>query len=182
MATDRRKRIPIEERREQILEAALEEFGHKGLHGGTTVTIAKQVGISHPNLFRIYPTKHELFIATLERVFDMVEREMLTAGERSPDTPLQAMSDAWGGLMERREVMFMLLQGYAASGDSTIRDIMHGWTRGVFERIEVLPGVGADLAHDFFAAGLLYMSAAALDLPARADQDPWAAKFLDSGS
>src|SRR5690625_480801 len=103
MATDRRKRIPIEERREQILEAALEEFGHKGLHGGTTVTIAKQVGISHPNRFRIYPTKHELVIATLERVFDMVEREMLTAGERSPDTPLQAMSDAWGGLMERRE-------------------------------------------------------------------------------
>ncbi len=182
MAVDRRRRIPIEERREQIIEAALEEFGHKGLHGGSTVSIAKRVGISHPNLFRIYPTKHELFVAVLERVFATIEREMLAAGERSAEAPLQAMSDAWGGLMERREIMFMLLQGYAASGDPAIRDIMDGWTRGVFERIEALPGVGEDVAHDFFAAGMLYMAAAALDLPARAGKDAWAARFLESGS
>ena len=182
MALDQWKRIPIEERREQILEAALEEFGHKGLHGGSTVAIAKRVGISHPNLFRIYPTKHELFVAVLGRVFATIEREMLVAGERFEEAPLQAMSDAWGGLMERREVMFMVLQGYAASGDPAIRDIMHDWTRGVFERIAALPGVGEDIAHDFFAAGMLYMAAAALDLPARAGEDPWAARFLDSGS
>lgn len=182
MANERRKRVPIEQRREQILEAALEEFGHKGLHGGSTVAIAKAIGVSHPNLFRIYPTKHELFVAVLQRVFALIEREMLAAGERSEGEPLQAMSDAWGGLMERREIMFMLLQGYAASGDPVIRDIMHDWTRDVFERIEALPGVGEDIAHDFFAAGMLYMSATAIDLPARAADDPWAARFLASGS
>lgn len=177
-----RKRVPVAERREQILEAALSEFSQKGLHGGSTVTIAKEVGISHPNLFRIFPTKHELFVAVLERVFSVIEHTMLAAGERESQAPLQAMSDAWGELMERREIMFMLLQGYAASDNAAIRDLMEGWTRDVFERIGALPEVGDDISHDFFAAGTLYMVAAAIDLPARAESDSWARRFLDSGS
>lgn len=178
----RRPRVSIEERREQILEAALKEFSHKGLHGGSTVTIAKEVGISHPNLFRVFPTKRELFIAVLESTFATVDREMLAAGERAEARPLHAMSDAWGALMERRELMLILLQGYAASEDDEIREVMHRWTREVFERMEALPGVGADNAHDFFAAGMLYMAAASMDLPAKAQHDDWARRFLESGS
>lgn len=177
-----RKRVPIAERREQILDAALIEFSQKGLHGGTTVSIAKEVGISHPNLFRVFPTKHELFVAVLERVFAAIEVTMLAAGERESRAPLQAMSDAWGELMARREIMFMLLQGYAASDDDAIRGLMQGWTRDVFERVAALPEVGDDISHDFFAAGTLYMVAAAMDLPTRAGSDEWARRFLDSGS
>src|SRR5690606_17118604 len=161
--TARRPRVSIEERREQILEVALKEFSHKGLHGGSTVTIAKEAGISHPNLFRVFPTKRELFVAVLEATFAAVDREMLTAGEASTEHPLQVMSDAWGVLMERRELMLILLQGYAASEDAAIRDVMHRWTREVFERMEAIPNVGTDKAHDFFAAGMLYMVAASMD-------------------
>lgn len=178
----RRTRVPIEERREQILEAALNEFSRKGLHGGSTVAIAAEVGISQPNIFRIYPTKRELFVAVLQRVFARIEVRMLAAGERDAERPLQTMSDAWGALMDEREIMFMVLQGYAASDDDVVRGLMEEWTREVFERMEALPGVGTDDAHDFFAAGMLYMVAAALDLPGRASDDAWAARFLESGS
>lgn len=182
MATQRpTHRVPMEERREQILEAALHEFSHKGLHGGSTMNIAREVGISQPNIFRIFSTKHELFVAVLQRVFQKIEMTMLAAGESASGEPLYAMSDAWGELMEERENMFMLLQGYAASDDAIIRDLMQDWTREVFERMEALPGVGEDASHDFFAAGMLYMVATAMDLPARAEQDPWAARFLASG-
>src|SRR5690554_1755284 len=116
----RRARVPIEERREQILEAALKEFSRKGLHGGSTVAIAAEVGVSQPNIFRIYPTKRELFVAVLQRVFARIEVRMLAAGESDAERPLQTMSDAWGGLMLEREIMFMLLQGYAASDDEVI--------------------------------------------------------------
>src|SRR5699024_10617897 len=128
-----RKRVPIAERREQILDAALVEFSQKGLHGGTTVSIAKAEGISPPNLLRVFPTRHELFVAVLERVFAAIEVTMLAAGERESRAPLQAMSDAWGELMARREIMSMLLQGYAASDDDAIRGLMQGWTRDVVE-------------------------------------------------
>src|SRR5438552_9612484 len=55
------------ERREEILEAALVEFAARGLDGGSTETIAKAVGISQPYVFRLFGTKKELFIATIER-------------------------------------------------------------------------------------------------------------------
>ena len=182
MATGRRPRVSIERRREQILEAALKEFSHKGLHGGSTVTIAKDVEFPHPNLFRVFSTKKGLFIAVLERTFATIEREMLVRGEEAESDQLWAMADGWGVLMENREVMLILLQGYAACEDPDIRDLMHGWTRDGVERAEALPGVGADLAHDFFAAGMLYLVAASMDLPARAEGDAWAERFLASGS
>ncbi|WP_227998959.1 TetR/AcrR family transcriptional regulator [Nocardia australiensis] len=182
MSAERRPRVSIEQRREQILAAALKEFSHKGLHGGSTVNIAKEAGISHPNLFRIFSTKPELFVAVLEQTFATVAREMIVTGEAADGDPLRAMADAWGVLMENRELMLMLLQGYAACEDPSIRDLMHRSTRDIFEQMEAMPEVGTDRAHDFFAAGMLYMVAASMDLPARAEHDAWADRFLASGS
>ncbi|HJE60803.1 MAG TPA: TetR/AcrR family transcriptional regulator [Nocardiopsis listeri] len=182
MTTGRRPRVGIERRREQILAAGLKEFSHKGFHGGSTVAIAKDVEISHPNLFRVYSTKKELFVAVLERTFADIEREMLVPGERAEEDPLRVMSDGWGVLMERREVMLILLQGYAAANDPDIRDVMHRWTRDVFERFEALPKVDTDQAHEFFADGMLYMVAASIGLPGRAESDEWADRFLSSGN
>ena len=55
------------ERREEILEAALTEFAVHGFDGASTDAIARRVGISQPYLFRLFGTKKELFIATIER-------------------------------------------------------------------------------------------------------------------
>ncbi|MBR8745501.1 TetR/AcrR family transcriptional regulator [Nocardiopsis sp. MG754419] len=178
----RRPRVSIERRREQILAAALKEFSHKGLHGGSTVTIAKEVEISHPNLFRVFSTKKELFMEVLRQTFVTFDKEMLVPGEEAEENPLQTMADAWGVLMEHRELMLILLQGYAACNDPEIRDLMQEWTQDLFERFEAIPSVGTDPAHDFFAAGMLYMVAASMDLPARAAHDAWADRFLASGA
>src|SRR6266550_2885193 len=65
MAVSERK--SANERRDEILEAALVEFAARGLDGGSTETIAKAVGISQPYVFRLFGTKKQLFIATVER-------------------------------------------------------------------------------------------------------------------
>ncbi|MFC4562146.1 TetR/AcrR family transcriptional regulator [Nocardiopsis mangrovi] len=178
MSTGRRPRVSIERRREQILAAALKEFSHKGLHGGSTVTIAKDVEISHPNLFRVFSTKKGLFVAVLERVFATVERDVFLPGEKADTEHLETMANAWGVLMEQRELMLMLLQGYASCEDPDIRDMMHGWTKKTVDRFAALPGAGADVAHDFFAAGMLFMVGAALDLPAPSLDDPERTLYL----
>src|SRR5215210_7120031 len=64
VATERKT---AEERREEILEAAMAEFAAHGLSGGSTEAIAKAVGISQPYVFRLFGTKKELFMATIER-------------------------------------------------------------------------------------------------------------------
>ncbi|PZG31242.1 hypothetical protein C1I98_30265 [Spongiactinospora gelatinilytica] len=177
----RRPRVGAQQRREEVIEAALQEFAHKGLHGGSTITIARQADLSHPNLFRLFSTKKELFLTVLARVFEIIDREMVRRGEAAGSDPRPAMSNAWGELMGRRELMLMLLQGYAASDDPEIRDLMHHSTQAVFERVEAMPEMNADTAHWFIAEGALYMMASAMDLPARAAEDPWADRFLASG-
>ncbi len=63
-------RLTAVDRREAIVQAAMEAFADTGLHGTSTETIARNVGISQPYLFRLYGTKKELFLASIRRCFD----------------------------------------------------------------------------------------------------------------
>ena len=62
-------RHTADERREEMIAAALVAFADTGLDGTSTETIARQVGISQPYLFRLFGTKKELFLAAVERCF-----------------------------------------------------------------------------------------------------------------
>ncbi|PZG25591.1 hypothetical protein C1I98_34495 [Spongiactinospora gelatinilytica] len=67
MTAKRRPRVGARQRREEVIEAALVEFSRKGLRGGSTIAIARRAGLSHANLFRLFPTKKKLFLAVLTR-------------------------------------------------------------------------------------------------------------------
>src|SRR5919204_4997460 len=62
-------RKSAEERREEILDAALAEFAAGGHSGTSTDPIARRAGVSQPYLFRLFGTKKDLFIATVRRCF-----------------------------------------------------------------------------------------------------------------
>ncbi|MBR8745245.1 TetR/AcrR family transcriptional regulator [Nocardiopsis sp. MG754419] len=182
MTRGRRPRVGIERRRERILAAAIGEFGDKGFHGGSTVTIARDVAFPHPNLFRAYSTKKGLFLAALERTFATIERETLLREEEAEDDRLEAMAHGWGVLLENRDAMPILLQGYTACEDPDVRGLMHGWRQEVFERAEAIPGVGSGPAHDFFAAGMPCLVTASMDLHGRVEDGPWNERFPTSDS
>src|SRR5688572_9323936 len=55
-------RLSAGERREEIIAAAVTRFGATGLHGTSTETIARDVGVSQPYVFRLFGTKKELFM------------------------------------------------------------------------------------------------------------------------
>ena len=52
---------------EDVLQAAMREFARRGYYGTPTTDIAKGAGISQAYLFRLFPTKEELFVACLHR-------------------------------------------------------------------------------------------------------------------
>ena len=56
------KRMNKEERRRQILDAAMTVFIEKGYSSSTTVEIAKAAGISEVTLFRYFSSKQEIFL------------------------------------------------------------------------------------------------------------------------
>src|SRR6516165_1018863 len=94
MVTTERK--SKEARREEILDAALQEFAERGFHGASTELIARRAGISQPYVFRLFGTKKELFRAVVARCFretlEMFQRA--AEGLRGPEA-LDAIGNAY---------------------------------------------------------------------------------------
>src|SRR6478672_140637 len=120
------ERKSAEERREQILEAALAEFAARGLVGGSTEAIAKAVGISQPYVFRLFGTKKQLFIATIERCMRGTLELMHTASAGlKGEEALQAIGEAYGERLATDPTFLRhQMQAYAASHDPEIRDVV----------------------------------------------------------
>jgi AcrR family transcriptional regulator len=63
-------RLPREERRAQLLEAAREVFTTHGYHAAAMDDIAAAAGVSKPVLYQHFPGKLELYLALLDQAVD----------------------------------------------------------------------------------------------------------------
>src|SRR3954468_20941982 len=77
-----RSRLSADERRADIVEAAVKAFASSGLHGTSTEDVARLAGVSQPYLFRLFGTKRDLFLAALERMFGRLEQEFNDAADK----------------------------------------------------------------------------------------------------
>ena len=124
-----RVRLSAEERREEVLRAALVEFAEGGLHATSTEAIARRAGISQPYLFRLFPTKTDLFIAVVDRCFERVIDAFGAAmANAEPEEKLYAMGDTYIGLLDDRAKLLSQVQAWAACDDPQIRKaVQRGW-------------------------------------------------------
>src|SRR2546423_14792604 len=91
------QRKSADERREAVLEAALEEFAARGLDGASTEAIAAKAGISQPYVFRLFGTKKELFMAVIGRCFRQTLELFQRAAEgKRGEAALKGMGEAYG--------------------------------------------------------------------------------------
>jgi AcrR family transcriptional regulator len=151
------RRHTAEERREAILGVAADLFAEKGLYGTSTDEIARRVGISQPYLFRLFGTKKELFIATVERCFaetlEMFRRE--AAGLRG-EKALKAIGTAYrAAIASHPRRLQAQLQAYAASDDPEIAEVVRRGYGRLVEFVEGVSGLSPDRVSRFFATGML---------------------------
>jgi AcrR family transcriptional regulator len=71
-------RMKSEDRREEILRAAVRLFAEKGFRGTTTRELASTVGVSEPVLYQHFSNKNELYRAIIE----VKAREALQGSEK----------------------------------------------------------------------------------------------------
>jgi AcrR family transcriptional regulator len=62
----RTSRVPSDERRAQILRVATELFAQQGFNGTTTREIANRVEVEETILFRLFPSKRDLYWAVID--------------------------------------------------------------------------------------------------------------------
>lgn len=76
MAVIPRTRKSAEERKAEIIDAAIRLAGEIGPDRITTERIAKEVNISQPGIFRHFPTKSEIWWAVAQRIGNMMGKKV----------------------------------------------------------------------------------------------------------
>lgn len=166
-----------EQRRESLIAAAIPIFAKRGYHAAATLEIAKAAGISQAYLFRLFPTKVDLFVAVcgvaterMLRAFDAAADE---AGPAGADR-LEAMGKAYDDLLERdRDVLLIQLHSQVAAGDERkIRTAMQRTFRELHRLVGDRSGASDEELRPWFAHGMLCNVMAAID--AEHVDEPWA--------
>jgi AcrR family transcriptional regulator len=160
-------RSTSEERREQVIEAAVKEFAAHGFHATSTGAIAKRAGISQPYIYALFPNKHELFLAVHRHVVDRIRRAFLEAarGGADPEERLSRMGDAYRRLLADRDEILAQMQAFAAAGDPELRDPVRNEFLRLTEDIRRMSGASPEQIVAFMAKGMLLNVIAALELP-----------------
>src|SRR3954466_4743328 len=122
-------RLSADERRADVVEAAVKAVAAGGLHGNSPEDVARLAGVSQPYLFRLFGTKKDLFLAAVDRSFSRIEA-MFEDAARHPvvdsDSPygpiLASIGQRYGGLLKDQSLLRMQLHAFAASDDPEIRE------------------------------------------------------------
>ena len=170
-------RQTAEERREAVLTAAAREFSRKGLHGASTDAIAKDAGISQPYLFRLFGTKKELYLATTSKAMEETYQTFERASRgKTGEEALHAMGEAYGGLIENRERLQLMLQCFAGCDDPDVRESVRRVWRELVDLVERTSGEPPEVISAFFAKGMLLNVMNAMQL--FDDPTPWGDRLI----
>jgi AcrR family transcriptional regulator len=165
-----RQRVPAAERRDALIEAAVHEFAVGGLHGTPVDRIARRVGVAQPYVFSLFGTKRELFLAAVERGFELIaETFSQAAAEFDPDMALpgkdilNAMGNAYAQLLDsHRDYLMLQHHAYAACNDELIRDRVRACYAKLVAHVERLSNAEPERIDEFFRYGMWMNVAAAM--------------------
>jgi AcrR family transcriptional regulator len=97
--------------RERVLQVAQVLFAEHGYRGTSLRDIARRIGIKAPSLLHHFPSKQQLYVAVLDRIFQGMEEAAgrVMVGKGSAQEKLrQAISDSIDFIVEHPEPMRLL--------------------------------------------------------------------------
>jgi AcrR family transcriptional regulator len=169
-ATKPAARASSDQRREQVVAAAVTAFAASGFHATSTTAIAKRAGISQPYIYALFPNKRDLFLAANAEVKQRIRGAFAEAarGLETPEERLHAMGEAYMELLEHREEILFQHQANAAAGsDPELREPVRREFMNLFDDVGRLSGASHEEVWSFLATGMLLNVVTALELPER---------------
>jgi len=134
------QRLTADERRVEILAVAQDLFAERGLYGTSTDEIARRAGISQPYLFRLFGTKKELYIATVEGCFrETLEMFQDASAGKTGEEALKAISKAYHEtVLADPHRLQGQMQAYAACDDPDVRAVCRKGYGRLVEHVEAV--------------------------------------------
>jgi AcrR family transcriptional regulator len=111
MNEDKSARLPRDERRAQLLVAALEVFTAAGYHSAAMDEIADRANVSKPVLYQHFPSKLDLYLAVLDLHIDSLvfAIQKAIASNRENSSRVAATVEAYFGFIDNEGEAFRLL-------------------------------------------------------------------------
>lgn len=166
----RARRLPAEERRAQILEAAVPVFARLGYSGTGTADIAAAAGIGEPTIYRYFANKRELYMAAIRQGAAGIRENWDRIAGEAPDamTALQHIGVWYYAQMQQRpELLQLRSRSFIEAPDAEVMGVVREEYRDVLRFVESLferaKGEGAIAATaDVRMMTWLFMSVGAL--------------------
>jgi AcrR family transcriptional regulator len=162
--------MPVDERRQQLLELSTELFARHSFAELSMARIAKEAGISKALLYHYFPSKRDLFVAALAQAAEEVSRRTEPDPSLPPGQALAASLDAFLAWVEENGLAYRKLiesAGSVPEVGALIADVRDRTSARVLE------GIGADSpqARAAVRAWLWFMDGAILDWLEHRDLD-----------
>lgn len=130
MTVRRGRRAPkqtAEVRRETVLDAAIRVFGRTSYRAAGTAEIAREAGIAEPTIYRYFDSKHDLYLAALERCGSIIRDTFRQLADIHDDgaEALDAMGSWYQNAMVTDPDHLRLRQrAIAETDDEDVRELM----------------------------------------------------------
>jgi AcrR family transcriptional regulator len=152
-------RMPAEERRELVLQAATRAFAAGGYAGTSTDAVAKEAGVSQPYVVRMFGTKLALFLAVYGLACDRIEavfRRILDERTFDPtsEDDKERMALAYSALLADTDFLHVLMHGFTASAVPEIGVQARAGMGRIFATL-LETGWSTEEVRDFIAHGML---------------------------
>ncbi len=123
-ASTRAARLPREQRRQQVLAAALDVFSTAGYHAASMDEIADHAGVSKPVLYQHFPGKLDLYLAILDAGIDdlMAAARAALTGTTDNATRVTAMVNAYFTFVEEPGGAFRLVFESDLANEPAVRE------------------------------------------------------------
>ena len=155
-----RSRLPRDERRAQLLTAALEIFTASGYHAASMDEIADRASVSKPVLYQHFPSKLDLYLAVLDLHIDSLvfAIQKAIASTRDNKNRVKATIDAYFGFIEGEGEAFRLLFESDMSIEPQVRERLERMTYDCAVAVSAVISVDTGLPKDeamILAIGLI---------------------------
>ena len=123
-------RLPRDERRAILLDAALEVFTAAGYHSAAMDEIADRANVSKPVLYQHFPSKLDLYLAVLDLHIDSLVFALQKASSSTPDNSkrVHATVVAYFEFIEKEGEAFRLLFESDMSVEPQVRERLNRMT------------------------------------------------------
>ena len=146
-------------RREAVVNSAIAVFAKSGYLGTPVAAVARHAEISPAYVFKLFPSKEELFVVALEQAFEQIHATLAAGAQASADQTanglLTAMGGAYASLIANRDLLMIQVHALSVADVPEIGTAFRKGLETLTKFVKKRSGAPDEAVQRFFAYGQL---------------------------